>query len=311
MFRKLALAVVFLAIVGGLAFWFITTPKTLDPQTIAATPAGDVIRGETLFWQGGCAACHAGVGAKDGERLKLVGSLVLKSPFGNFHVPNISMDTEDGIGAWDFASFANALQRGVSPDGEHYYPSFPYSSYARMTLPDVSDLYAFMKTLPAVRGKQPDHELPFPFNIRRSLGGWKFLFFRPEPVVTLAADASAQAQRGQYLVEGPGHCGECHTPRNLLGGSKFGQWLSGGPNPEGKGFIPNITSGEGGIDAWSEDQIASMLKDGFNPDFDSVGGSMGDVVLNWSHVSDEDRLAVAAYLKAIPKLADGYVIPPK
>ncbi len=309
MIRKLALAALFLAIAGGLVFWFITIPKTLDPQVIADAPAGDVTRGEMLFWQGGCAACHAGVGSKDAERLKLVGGLVLKSPFGNFHVPNISMDAQDGIGAWDFASFANALQRGVSPKGEHYYPSFPYSSYARMTLGDVSDLYAFMKTLPAVKGKQPDHELPFPFNIRRSLGGWKFLFFKQEPVVTLAADASAQVKRGQYLVEGPGHCGECHTPRNLLGGPKFSQWLSGAPNPEGKGFIPNITIGEGGIDAWSEDQIASMLKDGFNPDFDSVGGSMADVVTNWSHVSDEDRLAVAAYLKAIPKLADGYVVP--
>ena len=309
MIRKLALAALFLAIVGGLVFWFITIPKTLDPQMIADVPAGDVTHGETIFWQGGCAACHAGVGSKDAERLKLVGGLVLKSPFGNFHVPNVSMDTEDGIGAWDFSSFANALQRGVSPNGEHYYPSFPYSSYARMTLGDVSDLYAFMKTLPAVKGNQPDHELPFPFNIRRSLGGWKFLFFTQEPIITLATDASAQVKRGQYLVEGPGHCGECHTPRNLLGGSKLGQWLAGGPNPEGKGFIPNITSGQGGIDAWSQDQIASMLKDGFNPDFDSVGGSMADVVMNWSHVSDEDRLAVAAYLKAIPKLADGYVLP--
>ncbi len=306
MLRKLALTALFLALGGGLVFWFITIPKTLDPQAIAATPAGDVARGQSLFWQGGCAACHAAVGAKDAERLKLVGGLVLKSPFGNFHAPNISMDTDDGIGAWDFESFANALQRGVSPKGEHYYPSFPYSSYARMTLSDVSDLYVFMKTLPAVKGKQPDHELPFPFNIRRSLGGWKFLFFNPAPILALATDASAQVKRGQYLVEGPGHCGECHTPRNLLGGPKFSQWLSGAQNPEGKGFIPNITSGQGGIDAWSEDQIASMLKDGLTPEFDSVGGSMGDVVKNWSHVSDEDRLAVAAYIKAIPKLADGY-----
>lgn len=309
MIRKLAPIALLLALVGGLVFWFVTAPQYLDPKDIAAVASGDVTRGQQIFWEGGCAACHAAVGSKDDERLKLVGGLVLPSPFGNFHVPNISQDAEDGIGTWDFASFANAVQRGVSPQGEHYYPSFPFSSYSRMKLADVSDLYAFMKTLPAVKGKQPGHELPFPFNIRRLLGGWKFLFFKPHPVATLAADASDQAKRGQYLVEGPGHCGECHTPRNLLGSSTLSKWLSGGPNPEGKGVIPNITGGEGGLDSWSDAQIASLLKDGFNPDFDSVGGSMTAVVANWSHVSDEDRLAVAAYLKAVPKLADSYTKP--
>jgi mono/diheme cytochrome c family protein len=294
-----------LAVLGGLIFWFVTMPKTLDAAVIASAPSGDLAKGEIVFWQSGCAACHAAPGAKDADRLKLAGGLVLKSPFGNFHVPNISMDPKDGIGEWSFASFANAMQRGVSPEGQHYYPAFPYASYQRMTLADVADLYAFMKTLPAIPGVAPDHELPFPFNIRRTLGGWKFLFVKPGPVIALA-NASEQVQRGQYLVEGAGHCGECHTPRNLLGGPKNGQWMAGAKNPEGEGVVPNITGGEGGIDAWSPSQIASMLKDGFTPEFDSVGASMGAVVVNWSHVSDEDRAAVAAYLKAIPQHPNGY-----
>lgn len=307
MIRKLAVAAVVLAVLGGLVFWFVTRPVVLDGAVLASAPAGDAKRGETVFWQGGCASCHAAPGAKEAERLKLGGGLKLGSPFGDFHAPNISADPQDGIGAWDFPSFANAMQRGVSPEGEHYYPAFPYSSYARMTLADIADLFAFMRTLPAVKGVAPDHELPFPFNIRRMLGGWKMLFFRPQPALALEG-ASEAVKRGQYLVEGPGHCGECHTPRNALGGPDHSRWLAGAPNPEGKGVIPNITGGDGGIDAWSEGQIASFLKDGFTPDFDSAGDSMTQVVANWAHVDDAERLAIAVYLKAIPKRPNGYPV---
>ncbi len=305
MIKKLAIAALFLGAIGGLLFWLLTEPERLDPALVARVGEGDPARGELVFWQGGCASCHGAPGAKDAERLKLAGGLVLKSPFGNFHAPNISMDLDDGIGAWGFIDFANAMQRGVSPMGEHYYPAFPYASYVRMELADVADLWAFMKTLPEVTGKAPAHELPFPFNIRRTLGGWKLLFFAKGPVLEIA-NASDEIKRGQYLVEGPGHCGECHTPRNLLGGPKQGQWLAGAVSPEGGGIIPNITGGEGGIEAWTAGQIASALKDGFTPDFDSLGGSMASVVLNWSHVPDADRAAVAAYLKAIPAHPNGY-----
>jgi mono/diheme cytochrome c family protein len=305
MIRKLVLAAIALGVIGGVVFWVLTEPRRLDPQLVATAGDGDPVKGELVFWQAGCAACHAAPGAKDAERLQLAGGLVLKSPFGNFHAPNISMDLDDGIGAWGFIDFANAVQRGVSPDGEHYYPAFPYTSYARMQLSDVADLWAFFKTLPEVKGKAPGHELPFPFNIRRTLGGWKLLFFRQGQAVELA-DASDAVKRGQYLVEGPGHCGECHTPRNLLGGSKFGQWLAGGANPEGKGNIPNITGGEGGISEWSEKEITSALADGITPGFDSLGSSMAQVVLNWAHTPESDRAAVAAYLKAIPQHPNGY-----
>jgi mono/diheme cytochrome c family protein len=305
MIRKLAKAAVFLALLGGLVFWWITRPQTLAAEELASAPVGDPVKGEQVFWQSGCTSCHAAPKSTGDAKLQLVGGLVLKSDFGNFHAPNISMHPEDGIGNWSFSDFANAMQRGVSPEGEHYYPAFPYVSYARMTLTDIADLYAFMKTLPAVAGVAPDHELPFPFNIRRSLGGWKFLFFTEGPVLALD-NPSDQVKRGQYLTEGPGHCGECHTPRNLLGGAKNDQWLAGAENPEGEGVIPNITGGDGGVGSWSAGELASLLKDGFTPDFDSVGGSMTAVVGNWANVSDEDRAAVAAYLKAIPSHPNGY-----
>jgi mono/diheme cytochrome c family protein len=308
MIKKLAIAAIILGAIGGLLFWVMTEPQRLDPELVAKAGEGDVVKGELVFWQGGCASCHAAPGAKDADRLKLSGGLTLASPFGDFHAPNISMDLDDGIGAWGFIDFANAMQRGVSPTGEHYYPAFPYSSYARMELSDIADLWAYFKTLPEVRGKAPGHNMPFPFNIRRTLGGWKLLFFKQGPVLEIS-NASEAVKRGQYLVEGPGHCGECHTPRNILGGSKFSQWLAGATNPEGKGVIPNITIGEGGIAAWSESELTSLLKDGFTPEFDSVGGSMASVVLNWSHAPDSDRAAVAAYLKAIPAHPNGYPAP--
>jgi mono/diheme cytochrome c family protein len=305
MIKKLAIAALVLGALGGLVFWLITEPQRLDPQLVAEAGEGDVVRGEMVFWQSGCSSCHAAPKSEGDDRLKLGGGLVLKSQFGDFHAPNISMDLDDGIGAWGFIDFANAMQRGVSPEGEHYYPAFPYTSYARMQLADIADMWAYFKTLPEVKGVQPDHELPFPFNIRRSLGGWKFLFFKEGPVLEIA-DASDAVKRGQYLVEGPGHCGECHTPRNLLGGPKLGQWLAGAPNPEGEGIIPNITPGEGGIGPWKESEIASVMDDGITPDFDSLGGSMASVVRNWSHVGPEDRAAVAAYLKAVPAHPNGY-----
>ena len=156
------------------------------------------------------------------------------------------------------------------------------------------------KTLPKSANVAPAHELPFPFNIRLSLGGWKFLYLDDEPRVTLAS-ADDRVKRGQYLVEGPGHCGECHTPRDPLGGLKTGEWLAGAPNPEGgEGRVPNITPREGGFGSWSEGDIVSYLETGFTPEFDSVGGAMVSVQKNMAALPKEDREAIAAYLKAIP-----------
>jgi mono/diheme cytochrome c family protein len=290
----------------AVAGWVLSAPVKLDRDTLAQLGPGDAAKGERIFNAGGCTSCHASPGAKDDERLKLGGGLELKTAFGTFVVPNISQDKNDGIGAWSMADFANAMLKGVGPSGENLYPAFPYPSYARMKPSDVADLYAFMQTLPAVSGRAPAHKLSFPFNIRRGVGLWKRLYLSDKPVIEFAAGTSDAILAGRYLVEGPGHCGECHTPRDAGGGSRKGEWLAGAVAAEGEGIIPNITTGPGGIEDWSAADIASYLETGFTPDFDTVGGTMVDVQENMARLTPDDRAAIAAYLKAIPPHPNGY-----
>ncbi|MCB1469557.1 MAG: c-type cytochrome [Rhizobiaceae bacterium] len=303
---KLATAAAALAVAGAGVFWFLTMPQSLSAQQVSELGHGDATRGERIFYAGGCTSCHAAPAASGDDVLKLAGGLELATPFGTFVAPNISSDKADGIGNWSAEDLANAMLHGVSPDGRHYYPAFPYTSYARMNPSDIGDLYAFMKTLPAVSGAAPDHRLSFPFTIRRGLGLWKLLYLSDEPVIALPADASEQIKLGRYLTEGPGHCGECHTPRGILGGVDKSRWLAGAVAAEGEGKVPNITSGEGGLGDWSQSDIAYMLESGFTPDFDSVGGSMAAVQRNIAKITAEDREAIAAYLKAVPPHPNGY-----
>lgn len=293
--------VLVLAVGGGAAGWFLTAPAQLDAASLPAHEP-DLANGEVMFWAGGCASCHAATGARGDDLLSLVGGRVLDTPFGRFNVPNITPDPGSGIGGWSNADFVAAMQLGVAPDGRHYYPAFPYTSYARMTVTDVLDLKAYLDTLPAVASTVPDHELGFPYNIRRGIGLWKRLHLNAAPVVAVDADDPPQA-RGRYLVEGPGHCGECHTPRDATGGLDYARWLAGGPAPEGEGRVPNITSGEGGIGSWSARDIVYALESGFTPDYDTLGGSMAAVQASMARLSAEDREAIAAYLKAVPPLA--------
>lgn len=303
--RKLIVALVVLAAIGLAAFWLLTRPQYLAEADIAVAGPGDVTRGQHMFWAGGCTSCHAAPGAEASDAPALPGGLALKTPFGTFVAPNISQHGTDGIGQWSLSDFANAMQRGVSPEGQHYYPAFPYASYARMKLTDVADLYAFMKTLPAVEGEAPGHQLGFPFSMRRGVGLWKLVNLSPAPVLQLA-NATPAVLAGQYLVEGPGHCGECHTPRDFGGGTDKSRWLAGAVAAEGEGSVPNITPQGGDVGGWSEGDIAEYLSTGFTPEFDSAGGSMADVVKNTGRLTADDRAAIAAYLKAVPGQANGY-----
>jgi mono/diheme cytochrome c family protein len=304
--KKLVGAVLVLGGVGAGVGWVLTAPVKLDTETLAKLSPGDAARGKRIFYAGGCTSCHAKPGSKGDARLELVGGLELKTPFGTFVPPNISQDAKDGIGAWSVEDLANAMLKGVSPSGEHFYPAFPYASYARMKPSDIADLHAFLKTLPAVAGKAPANALGFPFNIRRGIGLWKLLYLSKEPVVALADGAPEPVIAGRYLVEGPGHCGECHTPRDFTGGTRKNEWLAGATAAEGNGIVPNITPGAGSFGKWSEADIANYLETGFTPDFDSVGGAMVDVQRNMAELAPEDRAAIAAYLKAIPPQPNGY-----
>jgi mono/diheme cytochrome c family protein len=294
MLRRFVIAIAIVAVLGGGGFWILTVPQTVPASALGPHDA-DLANGRTMFIAGGCSGCHAVPGADDKTRLG--GGLALKSPFGTFYMPNISSDRRDGIGAWSAAEFVTALSQGTSPDGRHYYPAFPYTSYQRMRLDDLRDLFAYLKTLPAVSGKVREHDMSFPFSFRRGLGLWKLLYldgkpFAPDPT------KSAMLNRGAYLVEGAGHCAECHSPRNLIGGIIAAQRFAGGPNPEGKGWIPNITQKD--LGDWSEKDIAYLLETGQTPDGDSIGGAMTEVVRHTSQLAPEDRAAIAAYIKSLP-----------
>jgi len=296
---RILVALALLLVAGVGLFYFITIPKAAVTGTLPQRKA-DLANGETMFNAGGCASCHATPKQEDTRRLG--GGLALNTPFGRFYVPNLSSDADHGIGAWSEEAFVNAMLRGVGRNGEHLYPAFPYTSYQRMTLDDVRDLFAFLRSLPSDATPSRPHELPFPFNVRRGLGLWKLLYldgkmFVPEP------SRSAALNRGAYLVEGPSHCAECHSGRDVLGGIIPEQRFAGGPDPEGKGFIPNITPGQNGIGAWSEKDIAYLLETGTTPDYDSVGSSMADVVINTGKLPAQDREAIAAYLKSLPPRA--------
>jgi mono/diheme cytochrome c family protein len=295
MLRKLAILVVLLAAIGFAVFWFVTIPATVAASALGPhTP--NLENGKTMFYAGGCASCHATPNQEDKTRLG--GGLGLKSPFGTFYAPNISSDPKDGIGTWSEANFVTAMWKGTSPDGSHYYPVFPYASYQRMRMEDVRDLFAYLKTLPAVQGRVRDHDLPIHFKIRRTLGGWKFLFLDGQPFKPDSTQ-SPQRNRGAYLVNAPGHCAECHSPRNLLGGIVASQRFAGGPDPEGgDGWVPNIT--QKGIGDYSERDIERILESGETPSGDSVGGSMTAVVRNTSQLTPADRAAIATYVKSLP-----------
>ena len=259
-----------------------------------------------MFYAGGCASCHAV--PKQPDKTKLGGGLALGSPFGTFYVPNISPDPKDGIGGWSEAQFVTAMTKGTSPSGEHLFPAFPYPSYQHMTFDDVRDLFAFLKTLPAVQGRVRDHDVRFPFNIRRTLGLLEAVVPRRQAVRARPVANRPQWNRGAYLVNGPGHCAECHSPRNMLGGIVSGLRFTGGPSPDGQGGVPNITQFK--LKNWSVADIAGTLEDGMTPDSDRVGGSMVEVVRNTSQLTAADRTAIATYIKSLPAV-EGRKAPPK
>jgi mono/diheme cytochrome c family protein len=290
--RKLVAILGLAALVAaGLGLW-LTRAKTVD-ETQFADLTGDPEAGEQVFIAAGCASCHHAPESE--EKLVLAGGQKFQTTFGTFVAPNISPDPEAGIGGWQLSDLANALRYGTSPEGQHYYPAFPYTAYTRLTDRQIADLWAYFQTLPPDPTPSQAHDLAFPYNIRRSLGGWKLLYLSDDWVMTDVS--AAELERGRELVEALGHCGECHTPRDALGGLRTDAWLTGAPNPAGKGTIPALTPDE--LD-WSAVDIAYYLETGFTPDFDSAGGHMVKVIENFAELSEADRAAVAAYLKALP-----------
>lgn len=293
--RRLAVLAAAVVAAVAVAAW-LTFPQALPASALTAHAPHqpDLANGERLYHAGGCASCH-------GERLE--GGLELATGFGLFRAPNISPHPDAGIGGWSGLDFVNAMKRGVSPEGRHYYPAFPYASYTRMTIPDLLDLKAWLDRFEPVPQPVAGHELGLPWSLRRGLGLWKRRYLDDAPVTALPED-DPELARGRYLVEAVGHCAECHTPRDRFGGLDRARWLAGAPSLESDGRVPNITSHPEGLADWSLQDFERYFRSGFTPDYDTVGGSMVEVQENLARLDEADRRAIAAYLLAIPALPD-------
>lgn len=270
----------------------------LGTAVATASAEGDSRHGQYLSKAAGCAGCHTEV-KKDA--VAYAGGRALKTPFGTFYGPNITPHPQAGIGRWTEANFIRAMRMGERPDGAHYFPAFPYSSFTKITDGDLRDLWAFLRTLPPSSRANQSHNLRFPFSWRFLVGPWKWLFFTPGAFAGNSQRAQA-VNRGAYLVEALGHCGECHTPRNFLGGPKRDRVLAGGKGPDGKS-VPNLTPTR--LKKWSDAELKDFLLTGLTPDNDAADETMGEVVRNTtSQLTPEDIAALIAYVRALAPLPD-------
>ena len=270
----------------ALIYFFVTNPQKVEIDTIYFSEA-DSDRGAYIFLAVGCSDCHVAEG--ETEKTQLSGGQKFKTDFGVFIAPNISNSREHGIGGWKFEDFYQAIKFGQSPEGQHYFPAFPYVAYSKIRDQDIADLWAFWKTLPSIETPNVEHEINFPFNIRRNIGIWKALYM-PKNFVDPIDD------RATYLVEALSHCAECHTPRSVIGGLNRSKWMRGAANPSGQGFIPSIHPSDLG---WSEAEVIEYLSSGFKPDFDVASGKMITVIENTSKLSLSDRTLIADYIMRI------------
>lgn len=274
--------------------------QTASAQTapIPGSSEAELARGAYVFRAANCQECHTDVKNKGAP---LAGGRPLPTPFGSFYTPNITPDPETGIGRWSEADFKSAMRKGVAPDGSNYFPAFPYTAFAKMTDEDMHALWLYLRSQKPVQQPNKPHDLRFPFNIRLLVLGWKTLYFDSSPFKPDPAK-SAEINRGDYLVNALGHCAECHSPRNLLGGIKAGMRFGGSDDGAEGASVPNISPHPKlGIGSWSQKDIADFLESGATPEFDYVGGLMGGIVAeSTKYLTEADRIAVGAYLKSLP-----------
>lgn len=282
----------------------------LLPTISAMASAPPTERGEYLARAGNCVSCHTAPGGE-----VMAGGVAFETPFGRIYSTNITPDAETGIGNWTQEQFRQALRKGVTPDGTHLYPVFPYTAYTKVTDEDAAALFAYLQSVPAVSSPPPENEMSFPYNQRWLMGLWKALFFDEGPYQPVAAQSS-EWNRGAYLVEGLGHCSACHSPRNFLGAERSDAAMTGGTYLDRvlSGEVrpwsaPNLTSAANGLGEWSVEDIAAYLKTGKNAHV-SVSGPMNEVILNSTqHLNDADIRAMSVYLKSVPA-NEGDVTPP-
>ncbi len=267
----------------------------------AESSTATLAQGEYLFRAAGCLGCHTD--EKNSGR-RLAGGRAIGTGFGIFHTPNITPDPATGIGKWQREDFFRAMRQGIAPDGRKYYPAFPYSSYTRLSDEDLIVLWAFLKTLPPVKRANKAHELRWFTPPRWLVGVWQWLFL---DVGGFSPDKRRPDDwnRGAYLVQAAGHCGECHTPRNVLGAPRSRLAYAGRTDDAEGTIVPNITPDEKtGIGDWSRDDIVTYLETGMRPDGDTAEGLMAEVIDNsLQHLRSEDLAAIAVYLQALPAIS--------
>ena len=262
----------------------------------SALAQGDAKHGEYLAKAAGCVGCHTE--DKDGA-VPFAGGRALKTPFGTFYGPNITPDKKAGLGNWTEADFLRALRLGERPDGSNFFPAFPYPSFTKITDGDMRDLWAYLRTLPPSATPSREHDLWFFFGWRWLVSIWKWFYFTPGAFTNIPG-ASEMVNRGAYLVQALGHCGECHTPRNFLGGPKSDRYLAGGKGPDGKS-VANLTPTA--LQKQSDKEIKDFLVTGLTAEGDVPAESMGEVIKNTtSQLTPADLDALIAYLRTIPPL---------
>lgn len=264
-----------------------TEARLQDPALIA--------RGAYLATVGDCAACHTAQGGKP-----YAGGRALPTPFGEVPAPNLTPDDATGLGRWSFDAFWRALHEGVGRDGHALYPAFPYTSYTRVSREDAFALFAYLKSLPPVRNQADAPSLRFPYDLRAGLATWRTLYFRPGEFVPDTSQ-SAEWNRGAYLVQGLGHCNECHVARDNLGGLPSNETLTGGQIPAQNWYAPDLsTRAHGGLEGWSTDDIVTLLRTGQSRK-GAAFGPMADVVMqSTQHMHEGDLRAIAVYLQSLP-----------
>lgn len=269
----------------------------LAPAALAAGPTGQEARGEYLARAANCAGCHSAPGDAD-----FAGGLRLESRFGSFYTPNITPDRDTGIGGWSQEQFWAALHEGRRADGAPLYPACPYPNFTRVRRDDVDAIYAYLRSLPAVRRANREHELAFPYSQRSLLPAWQMLFFQPA-VFEADADRDEQWNRGAYLVEGLGHCSACHAERNSLGATRSADTAAG--SRVHHWYAPSLrSSAQAGLQGWQVEDAARLLRHGKSGDATTMG-PMADVVFDsLQHLTEADALAVATYLVSLPDLAE-------
>jgi mono/diheme cytochrome c family protein len=297
--RRSLAAIATVVAVAAAAFWGLTRP---DPLPAAAIPAheADLRNGETLYHAGSCLACHkAQAGAPGAGRGLPAGGAPFPTPVGTFYPQNLTPDAETGIGRWSEVDFVNAMRLGISPRGTHYFPAFPYASYRSMTISDLLDLRAFLMSQPAVRSPAREPSVPILLLARRGVGLWKRIAFR-QPTFSPEPGHAASWTRGAYLVNAPGHCGECHTPKDVLKVADLSRHLAGGPHPGGEGKVPSLRGLLARKKYKDADDLVLALQNGETLGYEDLSsGGMAAIQENLARLPESDVRAISEYLLSL------------